>query len=69
MWLGWDHCGYDTIDDEPQDPENNTMSWHPPPSGRGERGERRAPQTARREGLFSLWFFSYCGRVRTANWE
>lgn len=37
MWLGWDHCGYDTIDDEPGDPENS-MAWHPPPSGRGERG-------------------------------
>ena len=37
MWLGWDHCGYDTIDDEPRDPENS-MAWQPPPSGRGERG-------------------------------
>lgn len=42
MWLGWDHCGYDTIDDEPQDPES-TMSWQPPPSGRGERGARKPP--------------------------
>eukprot|EP00903_Cladosiphon_okamuranus_P011019 g10407.t1 len=42
MWLGWDHCGYDTIDDEPQDPENS-MAWQPPPSGRGERAHLLSP--------------------------
>lgn len=37
MWLGWEHCGYDAIDDEPRDPESS-IAWQPPPSGRGERG-------------------------------
>lgn len=36
MWLGWDHCGYDSISDQAEELEDS--NWRPPSSGRPERG-------------------------------
>ncbi|CAM9791009.1 unnamed protein product, partial [Laminaria digitata] len=41
MWLGWDHCGYDSISDEVEELENST--WRPPSSGRPERAHLLGP--------------------------